>query len=362
MPEQKLNPFLKLMKRIVTHFQKKEIYDPNDQEINMNELRNSCPEIQLLSFSDENGMKHRFLYKPPKDKDSPSIIHFGGTNLDYNDYSYRYLIGTLAKNKDMGIVIPIYPGYHDKTTKPSERKLNSSCTKIYDAVTDFTKTQEFKNEKNESIKLSGIVKKNITLVGYSLGAPLAAKVAEHSQNKGQKLILVSPPASIRDFSAQLAKSMGRIGSFLAKMSYLFGEEYNTLENLKKIPESASVSLISSDRDQFKTTKYEGNLSHIERLSNTLKEISNTNTVISLDDTKQPSYFSPEDIHMNNLTRDEILSKISEISKISPSQNTSLSSDQDIKTISEKIQPFLYSSQPQDYTKVPTTKPGESKKR
>lgn len=262
-----MNIFTKLAKVIITKLQKSYIYETNNKPINMDEIKSIIPEMKYVSFKDEKGKEHRFLYKPPKDKENKTNIFLGGTELNLNNSSYQKFLKNLNdQNKDNGLIIPIYPGYHEKGHSPSEGKLKDSCEKIYQALTNPNQKTLFSIDGNQQQLIPSLPEQSLNIIGYSLGGTLAAHLASKANN-ANKLVLLATPASIRDVSVESAKENGGIQAFIAKYPYLFGEKYNTLESLRGISPNTKIDLISTTNDSFS----QGNNSHFNRIENVVKE-------------------------------------------------------------------------------------------
>lgn len=82
-----LNP----LKYLITKIQKSAIYASIPDPINIQDLQIKIPGIKLVEFEDENKVKHRFLYKPPKANNTAS------TNVFFCRIRFKFKCNELYK-------------------------------------------------------------------------------------------------------------------------------------------------------------------------------------------------------------------------------------------------------------------------
>jgi hypothetical protein len=268
----RLNP----IRWLLTKAQREGIYgDRTQQEI-------AIPQgFKLIEFMDEEKKKHRFLYKAPE-KGQPSNMFFGGSELNVNTKNYKSFLSEMA-NMPSGFIVPIYPGYHEANVEPSEDRIQDSCLKIFNAL-NSPKDYKFSQDGEEIILENPTLKMN--LIGYSLGAPIAAEIAEQDNNqKIDNLTLMAPPASIRDYSIEMASAgqSPRVGKIFNFFSKGFGEKYSTVDSLRKLDEKVDLTIITSDRGQFNQARANRSesQSHLEEIKGAL-EGNNRYSIVQVD--------------------------------------------------------------------------------
>lgn len=281
----------RVLSNIVTKFQRDAVYDEHSTEniymtnkFQDNESYKSSG-YELIEFNDKENRQHRFLYKAPTKESDQFAMVFGGTDLDLNDKRYKNLFDKVASsgknNQNIGIIVPIYPGYHQDKGKPSEKVIMNSADKIYEYITN-------KNERNSSDQLKGVEVKgsNLTITGYSLGGPIAASVAAKNIEV-KNLVLISPPSSIKDVSIDvLSEDKPRLIRKLINIAAaLFNEKYDIIESLKKLKtRDIQITHIVSANEDFNNIKGLDGKTHTERIKESLS--GSVNYSISIIDDSQ----------------------------------------------------------------------------
>lgn len=254
------------MKGFVTNQQRKNIYQINDEPVNMYRLNTGNHlDLELKTFEDDNGVEHRYLISKDAIEKGSCTFFCGGSDLNFAKTNY---IDFMKKQKDMGVglIIPIYPGFHEdkgskKQKNATEESINASVAAIYKHVTEEEKIEP----------------KKMNMVGYSLGGPISAKLVRDNKEL-DNLTMISPPSSVEQASMDglNPKSAKLKAWILDKVRGLLGEKYDTVGYLSDISSQADrnlkVTVIMDVQEEFATKRGKDGKTHFERIEGALKNV------------------------------------------------------------------------------------------
>lgn len=289
------------MKSLATYFQRSQIYERD--ELNSRPLTDADKQslknqygLEYQEFK-EDGKLHRFLIRPAQQEASGYTMFLGGSDLNLLQDNYTALF---SHNKgDHGLIIPIYPGFHEeKLSNATEQNITNSVEKIY-----------------HHLKTHNIIGSNsLNLVGYSLGCPIAAKLA--SENKELKNItLVSPPSSVREVSIDTLSRLtnGFLDGLLRLCKKLLGEKYDTISYLKNCSseQKQNTKILIHKEEDFYAKKGIDGKTNIDRITEQTQIKAPT-----LINNKVPEYEDPHyAVIRSMLVNDAIKPKATNIAKL-----------------------------------------------
>ena len=200
---------------------------------NPNEIEKSSPFVlegkEDVSLEVEKNLFIRGVYKKSKYKNAPLIIYFGGNADD----ATRILLH-LKNLNDFDIVAYNYRGFVNSDGKPSQEVLFADGLKIYDKYAK---------------------KRDVVLIGRSLGTGVASYLAKKRDVKG--VILITPYDSI--------VSIGQKRYPYLPVRWLLNNKFESVKFLPHV--DAPVGLIEVFEDKT-IPKY-----HFDRLKKSVKNLS-----------------------------------------------------------------------------------------
>lgn len=241
---------------IILHIQEDLFFYPWHDKVSYEKLKD-IREFSEISINNGKNVLHGWLKENTEKEVAPLVIFFGGNAQNssntcinfYNNSIYQYFEG-------YNFLIVDYPGYGLSEGKPSDKTMFDAGLSIYDYA----------------LNLNCVDRKNIVVMGYSIGTGVATYVS--SQRDVNGLILISP------YDRALSLYNDNLNIFYGPLELLAKYKFDSISYAKNI--NVAPLIITSYDDEVIDYNFSINLANS---FNTVKQI------MILEKVKHNDYFS-----------------------------------------------------------------------